>query len=192
LATDWRKLQSAGEGAVAILLGRDKKQAAILRRYCEGLLQVPLLAREVARQTGDVIEFRNGSSLEIASNDVRLVRGRSAIAVLGSECAHWKTDEHVASSDEEVVAAAEPSMAMCPDGGLLILGSSVYRRRGYMYRQFKELHGNDEAEDICWFAPSALMNSQLSSHVIDRPRRTEGERRISQCLARGFGRFHPA
>ena len=82
--------------AVVILLGADKKQAAILRRYCEGLLQAPMLAPEVTRQTGEVIEFRNGASLEIATNDARLVRGRSAIAVFGSECCHWRTDEHAA------------------------------------------------------------------------------------------------
>lgn len=168
LCSDWRKLQSVGEGAVVILLGADKKQAAILRRYCEGLLQTPLLAREVVRQTGELIEFRNGSSLEIATNDVRLVRGRSAIAVLGSECCHWKTDEHVASSDEEVVGAAEPSMAMCPDGGLLLLGSSVYRKRGYMFRMFKKLHGNNDSEDLVWFAPSSMMNPKLQQRVVDR------------------------
>jgi hypothetical protein len=88
LSMDWRKHQSAGEGAVVILLGADKKQAAILRKYCHGLLQTPLLKAEVTRSTGDVTEFRNGSSLEIATNDARLVRGRSAIAVLGSECCH--------------------------------------------------------------------------------------------------------
>jgi hypothetical protein len=167
LCTNWRKVQSVGEGSVAILLGADKKQAAILRKYCEGLLQAPLLAREVVRQTSSVIEFRNGSSLEIASNDVRLVRGRSAIAVLGSECCHWKTDEQSASSDEEVVAAAEPSMAMTPGGGLLLLGSSVYRKRGFMFRQFKKLHGNDAAEDICWFAPSQVMNPRLPQRAVD-------------------------
>ena len=84
LCANWRKHISAGEGAVVILLGADKKQAAILRRYCQGLLQAPLLAAEVTRQTGEVTEFRNGASLEIATNDARLVRGRSAIAVLGS------------------------------------------------------------------------------------------------------------
>src|SRR5262249_47305564 len=62
LCTDWRKYQSAGEGAVVILLGADKKQAAILRKYCEGLLRVPLLAREVVRSTGEITEFRNGAS----------------------------------------------------------------------------------------------------------------------------------
>jgi hypothetical protein len=99
------------------------------------LLQAPALARLVKRETRDVIEFRNGGSLEIASNDPALVRGRSAVAVLGSEASHWKHDEASASNDEEVVVGAEPSMGMCPDGGLLLLGSSVYRRRGYMQRE---------------------------------------------------------
>jgi hypothetical protein len=168
LCCDWRKHISTGEQAVVILLGADKKQAAILRRYCEGLLQAPMLQSEVVRRTNEMLEFKNGASLEIATNDARLVRGRSAIAVLGSECCHWRTDEYAASSDEEVVAAALPSMAMCPDGGLLMLGSSVHRKVGYMYRQFKKLHGNDDADSVCWFAPSPTMNPQLPAHVIDK------------------------
>jgi hypothetical protein len=83
LCTDWRLHQSAGEGAVCLLLGADKKQAQILRRYCHGLLEAPLLANEIARSTTEVVEFKNGASLEISTNDQRLVRGRSAIAVLG-------------------------------------------------------------------------------------------------------------
>jgi hypothetical protein len=63
------------------------------------------LAREVVRETQDIIQFRNGSALEISSNDASLVRGRSAIAVLGSETAHWKHDEASASNDEEVISA---------------------------------------------------------------------------------------
>src|SRR5262245_9813629 len=38
LAADWRQHMSAGEQATVILLGADRRQAAILRRYCEGLL----------------------------------------------------------------------------------------------------------------------------------------------------------
>jgi hypothetical protein len=37
-----------------------------------------------------------------------------------------------------MVAATEPSMAMYPDGDLLLLGSSFDRNRGYMYREFKQ------------------------------------------------------
>jgi hypothetical protein len=168
LAADWRKHISAGEQAVVILLGADKRQAGILRNYSWGLLQVPMLAREVTRSTAEVTEFRNGASLEIAANDARLVRGRSAVAVLGSECCHWRTEEHAVSSDEEVVGAAVPSMAMCPDQGLLVLGSSVHRKRGYMFRSYRELHGNDDAEDIAWFAASSVMNPQLPRDVVDR------------------------
>ena len=57
---------------------------------------------------------------------------------------------------------------MCPDGGLLMLGSSVYRKRGYMYRKYRELHGNNDSEDLCWFAPSAVMNPSLPVHAIDK------------------------
>jgi hypothetical protein len=184
LCANWRKHSSAGEQAVVILLGADKKQAGILRRYCQGLLTAPLLAAEVTRQTDEVTEFRNGSSLEIATNDARLVRGRSAIAVLGSECCHWKTDEQSASSDEEVVAAAEPSMAMTPDGGLLLLGSSVHRKRGYMYRKFKQLHGNDDGYDLCWFAPSSVMNPKLPPHVVDKALAEDAHRAGAEFLNR--------
>ena len=127
ICTDWSKYTSPGEGSVVILLGKDKKHAAIIRQYCRGLLQAPLLKAQVTRQTNEITEFKNGSSLEIATNEAGLIRGRSAIAVLGSECCFWKVDEFSASSDEEVVSAALPSMAMCPDGGLLALWSSVHK-----------------------------------------------------------------
>jgi len=39
-------------------------------------------------------------------------------------------------------------MAMCPDGGLLMLGSSVHRKVGYMYRQYRKLHGNDDTDSL--------------------------------------------
>jgi hypothetical protein len=166
VSVDWRRHQSPGEQSVVILLGRDRKQAAILRRYCHGLLEVEALQREIVRQTSDVVEFRNGSQLEIASNDASLVRGRSAIAVIGSECSFWKS-EHSVNADEEVVGAAEPSMAMCPDGGLLLLGSTVHRQRGLMYRFYKELFGNEQTNDVCWFAPSRTMNPLLRQSVVD-------------------------
>ena len=59
---------------------------------------------------------------------------------------------------------------MCPDGGLLMLGSSVYRKRGFMYRQFREYHGNPNtpADTLVWFAPSSVMNPRLPTHVVDR------------------------
>jgi predicted DNA-binding transcriptional regulator AlpA len=74
-----------------------------------------MLADLVSRNTDERVEFKNGSVLEIATNDADLVRGRSAIAVLGTEACFWRTDEAAASSDEEVVGAALPGMAMPGD-----------------------------------------------------------------------------
>jgi hypothetical protein len=183
LAANWKELLSAGEQAVVLLLGGDRKQARILRQYCAGLLEAPMLAQMVTRTTEERIEFRNGSVLEVATNDANLVRGRSAIAVLGTESAFWPTDGAAASNDEEVVAAAEPSMAMCPDGGLLIMSSSVHRKAGFMFRQWKELHGNDEEEDICWLSPSATMNPALPAKVVQRALRKDPERARAEYLS---------
>jgi hypothetical protein len=111
-----------------------------------------MIREEVTRGTDEILEFKNGAALEVVANDAHLVRGRSVLALLGTEASFWNTDPDAKSSDEEVVGAAEPGMAMVPDGGLMILSSSVHRKKGLMYRRWKELHGNDDAEDICWLA----------------------------------------
>ena len=80
------------------------------------------------------------------------------------------------SSDEEVVAAALPSLAMTPGGGLMMMGSSVYRKKGHMFRKFKALHGNDDSEDICWFAPSVVMNPRLPAAVVAKAVADDGPR----------------
>jgi hypothetical protein len=183
LAASWRELLSAGEQGVVLLLGGDKKQARILRQYCAGLLEAPLLAARVTRTTEERVEFANGAVLEVATNDPNLVRGRSAIAVLATETCFWKTDGASAASDEEVIAAAEPSMAMIPDGGLMVMSSSVNRKTGYMYRQFKELHGNDDAEEICWLSTSATMNPALPAKVVEKALQKDPPRAKAEYLS---------
>jgi hypothetical protein len=49
----------------------------ILRQYCAGLLQSPLLAAMVTRTTEERVEFANGAVFEVATTDANLVRGRS-------------------------------------------------------------------------------------------------------------------
>jgi hypothetical protein len=176
LAADWSKTLSAGEQGVVILIGNDKKQAKILRRYCKGLLAKPMLAKKIARETDEVIEFKNGAALEVVTNDADLVRGRSVLALLGTEACFWRTDPESSSSDEEVVGAAEPGMAMTPGGGLMILASSVHRKKGLMYRLWKELHGNNEAEAICWLASSRTMNPAMPEHVVAKAKAKDLQR----------------
>ena len=168
LAAEWQKLMAPGEPAIVALIGCDKKQAAVLRRYADGLLQSPLLAGEVVRRTEERIELRSGAALEICTNDHRTIRGRSAIAVLGDEASFWKSDGESSSSDEEVIAAAAPSLMTAPGGGYLVLGSTTYRKRGLMYEKFKEFFGKDSADELVWLAPSATMNASLPAADIAR------------------------
>jgi hypothetical protein len=183
LAAKWQEILSPGEVGVVILLGADRKQARILRRYCQGLLEAPMIKALVSRSTDELIEFKSGVSVEIITNDAALVRGRSAIAVLGTEVCYWQTDAASSSSDEEVVFAAEPSMGMVPDGGLMIMASSVYRKRGYMYRKFKELHGDNQSEEICWLAPSRVMNPLLPEKIVTKAMASDPQRAKAEFLS---------
>lgn len=157
-----------GEPAVVALIGCDRKQAAVLRRYADGLLQTPLLAGEVTRRTEERIELRSGAVLEIVVNDHRTIRGRSCIAVLGDEASFWRADGESSSSDEEVIAAAAPSLMTAPDGGLLVLSSTTYRKRGLMFDKFKQFFGDDGADELVWLAPSTTMNTSLPPGAIAR------------------------
>jgi hypothetical protein len=180
LSQNWSKFLSAGEQGTVILIGSDKKQAKILRRYCRALVATPMIAAEVARGTDEILEFRNGAALEVCVNDAGTVRGRSVLALLGTEVSFWNTDPDASSSDEEVVAAAEPGAAMVPDGGLTILSSSVHRKKGLMYRRWKELHGNDDAEDIVWLASSRTMNPALPQKVVDKAKLKDPQRAAAE------------
>ena len=183
VCTDWSKRISAGEQAVCILLGKDKKQAAILQRYCRGLIKASaIISAMVLRDTEGVIEFSNGAVLEIVTNDADLVRGRSAIGVFGSESCHWDTREDASSSDAEVVAAARPSMSMCPDGGLLALFSSVHLKRGWMFRQFERHFGDDHAKTLIWFAPTRVMNPLVPQAEIEEAIAEDGPKFRAEYL----------
>jgi hypothetical protein len=74
LCADWRQHTSAGEGAVCLLLGADRKQAGILAKYCAGLASVPLLAKEEIRD--EVFRYLNIVSLQ--PNDATRVKATEA------------------------------------------------------------------------------------------------------------------
>jgi hypothetical protein len=168
LSANWRKLMAPGEHGVCMLIACDRRQAKVLQEYADGLLQAPLLKPEVKRRTSERIELKSGAVLEICTNDVRLIRGRSAIALLGDECSFWRSDGESASSDTEVIAAATPSLLTAPGGGLVTLSSTTYRKRGIMWDRYRDLFGKDDADELVWLAPSRTMNASLSAAEIER------------------------
>jgi hypothetical protein len=183
-AHDWRAVLSLGERGVVLLLAVDKKQAAVLSRYAAGICTGELIAPEVVRQTAEEIEFANGAVIEIGTNDHRTVRSRTCLAVIGDEACLWASDGESQSSDEEVVAAAEPSMATVPGGGWLLLSSSPYRPKGLMHKLWRELWGQPNARGaLCWVAPSRVMNPSLPEAFVRRKLAEDPLRARSEYLA---------
>src|SRR5262249_16218118 len=67
-----------------------------------------------------------------------------------------------------------------PDGGLTILLTSVHRKKGLIYRQWKALFGNDEADDLFWLAPSRVMNPALPQSVVTRAKEKDPQRAAAE------------
>jgi hypothetical protein len=168
LSADWKRRLAPGESGVVMLVGADRRQARVLSQYCDGLLQTRLLKSLVKRRTAERIELKSGAVLEIVTNDARTIRGRSALALCGDEVAFWRADGESASSDVEVLAAATPALMTAPNGGLLVLSSTTYRRKGVMWDRYREFYGSDDSEELVWLAPSMLMNTSLPAAEVER------------------------
>ena len=81
----------------------------------------------------------NRVTIEVATADFRLVRGRTVIAALCDEVAFWRDDMSV-NPDREIVAALRPAMATVP-GALLIGLSTPYRRTGVLFEAHRDHFG---------------------------------------------------
>jgi hypothetical protein len=183
LCCDWRAQMAPGELAVVALVAVDRDQTKVLMSYCDGLLRdSPLLAAEVTRHTASAIEFRSGGALQIMTNDYRTIRGRTVTALLGDEASLWEGGD-TASNDEELVAAVTPSMLTIADGGLVLLSSTTWHKRGLMYRRFTELHGRDDTDELCLLAPSRAFNPSLSPADIEAELRRDPIRARSEFLS---------
>ena len=167
LANDWRRLLSAGEVGSVVLIGADRRQASILRRYCLGLAETPLIHAELLRDTRDDIEFRNGTELSITTNDARLVRGRSALAVLGTEACHWRVDDDSPSSDAGGVRCGHAEPVDDPRRRIPDLGELPVPQERRDVQQVEGSLGQRRRRAICWVAPSTIMNPALPVEIVD-------------------------
>jgi hypothetical protein len=163
---DWRGKLAPGERAIVLLVAGDRQQAKILYRYIVGILNAPILNSLILNYTADSLDLSGCTTIEVATRSYRSVRGRSVCAALLDECAFWRSDES-ANPDSEVLAAIRPSMATFPDG-MIVAGSSPYSRRGILWSAFKRYHGQDDADNLVWQAPTRTMNPTVSQDFIDK------------------------
>jgi hypothetical protein len=154
----FREKLSPGERGVVPLLAVDRDQAGVCMEYTKAFFEKPLFAQLVQRMTSDSIELKNRITIDIMTSDQRRIRGRTVIAAVLDEVAHWKSDT-TANPDESIYEALLPSLATM-GGGMVIGISSPHMRRGLLYRKITE-HWAKPGPILVAKAPTWVMNPTL-------------------------------
>ena len=135
----YRARLTRGERGVVQILAVDRDQAAVAFRYARAFFDQPLLAPLLKRETADTLELSNNLAIEITTSDRRRVRGRTVIAAIFDEVAHWRSEE-TTNPDREVYRAVRPAMSTIPNA-MLIGISSPHARKGLLWAKFQQCHG---------------------------------------------------
>ncbi len=161
---DYTDRLAPGEVPTVAIIAADKRQARTIFRYVRGLLvNVDLLRPLLAGETADSLTLSNGVMIEVQTASYRSVRGYTLVAALCDEVAFWRSDES-ANPDEEILNALRPALGTL--GGLLLIASSPYARRGALYTLFKEQFGKDDADVLVWRGSTAEMNPKFPARII--------------------------
>jgi hypothetical protein len=154
-----------GERAVVMCLATDRDQSKIVLNYTRGFfIGIPMLKAMVSRETAIGFELKNNVDIAISTNSFRAVRGRPILCAILDETAFW-LDENSANPDEEVLAAIKPALASLP-GSIVIGISTPYRKRGLLYKKFKQHFGKD-GDILVIRAPTRALNPTIPQEVVD-------------------------
>jgi hypothetical protein len=163
---DYSSHLAPGEVATIAILAVDRDQARAIFRFVLGLLQaVPLLAPLIVRKDAETIELSNRVSIEIRTASFRTTRGYTLVAALADELAFWRSDETSLNPDVEILRALRPGLASIP-GGMLLIASSPYAKRGELYSAYRRHFGKDDAKVLVWKADTQTMNPSIDMAVI--------------------------
>ena len=159
LLKPWRL--AAGEVGTVLVLAHDRAQAKVAFRYVLGLLQSqPTLLREVANVTADTITLRSGIEIVIGTSDHASIRGRTVLAAILDEFAHWGQDDA-----GEVLRALRPATATQPEALLLVI-STVYAASGPFHEARCAHYGVADPRVLYAVATSRQMNPTLDEAFI--------------------------
>lgn len=162
---DYAPFLAPGERATIPIVAADRKQARTSFRYVLGLIDnIPPLAAIKGTERDDFVELGDHVVIEIHTASYRGVRGYTLAACLIDEVAFLR-DEASANPDEEILAAVRPGLSSIP-GGILLMGSSPYAKRGALYSAFRQHWGKDSSRVLVFRGTSLEMNPTLDPEVV--------------------------
>lgn len=139
---DWSDMLATGERAVLPILAASTTQADRAFQHVNGVLShSPMLSGMIEGEpTADTIRLSNRVDVQIRPANFRTVRGITSPMVIADEIAFWMI-EGTKNPDREILNAARPSLLTM--GGMLVVISSPYARRGELFRTWRSDFGPD-------------------------------------------------
>lgn len=163
---DYQRYLQPGERATILVIAADRKQARVIMRYVNGLLNgVPALKKRIEREAQEAVDLTGSTTIEVATANFRTVRGYTLAAALCDEIAFWRSDDS-ASPDKEILDALRPAMLTIPNA-MLLCASSPYARRGVLWDARQKHYGHD-GPILVWQAATRVMNPSIPQAEIDR------------------------
>lgn len=167
-------------GTHALMVAQDHRGAmrALLRYAREPFEAIPAFAGEVARQTADTIELKNGVALSAYPCRPPALRGLRACVVVCDELAFFTTTDG-RPTDQEMLRVARGRVATT--GGSVIVLSSPYAQAGALYELHQKHYGQD-SDVLVWQASAPDMNPTLPSDYLTRMEQDDPEAYRSEVL----------
>ncbi len=164
---DHRRILAPGERGQLPVLAQTVGQAANAFRFISGAIEAsPALRGLIVWKTSDTLTLSTGIDVSVRPASFRSVRGGTSVAVLCDETAFWRSDE-AANPDVEIIRALKPTLLLTK--GPLIVISSPYSRRGYLWGMYQRHYGADGNPSILVAqAASQTMNPSVDMDWIAR------------------------
>ncbi|EJW11716.1 hypothetical protein A33M_2913 [Rhodovulum sp. PH10] len=162
---DWSDVLAPGERGVLPVLALSQVQADRAFQHISGVLtQSPLLRSTVESQTADTLRLSTRVDVQVRPANFRTIRSITGVSAICDEAAFWQI-EGSRNPDKEVLDALRPSLATT--GGMLMVISSPYARRGELFRTWQRCYGRP-GDVLVAKGHSRAFNSTLSQRVVER------------------------
>lgn len=164
---DWSDHFALGERGVLPVLATSQSQADRAFSHIAGVLDhSPLLRKMIESRTADMIRLSTRVDVQVRPANFRSIRGITAVSAIGDETAFWHDDSGGSRNpDKEILDALRP--ALITTGGMLVVISSPYARKGELFRAWQKHYGR-HGDVLIAKGPSKTFNSTLPDKVIAR------------------------
>lgn len=183
LVAAYEAAQAAAHGDRGVycpLVAQDARGAQrALLGYVREVYALPLLRREVVRETAEALELAGGVTVAVYPCRPGAVRGIRAACVVVDELAFFTATDG-RPTDVEMLRAVRSRVATT--GGKVLILSSPYAQTGALWSLHRQHFGREDSSTLVWVAPAPAMNPTLPADYLGRMQADDPEAYRSEVL----------